>query len=253
MIGGKALYAFMFALFGRTASPFQLRSQRPNLELRQYRSYNGKLLTDTIPSLELPQLRQQLQQTSSAMPNYARETLGVDISTMANGIVDTGCSITVFNSYKFMRKGSVIKLAKPLALGGIAGGLTIEHVGIADLETILPNGKVHSFSVIAAVHEKLPQVLISPQTLLSQQRTGLDTLLSNGGMLTIPKDPDTLIDQDSELEQHFSFFHNRAEWHKDGQRLLTMKYDQAYLPRLQVFSKGTCVSVLYSSIKVWIK
>ena len=222
VIGGKALYAIMFALFGRTASPFHLRSQRPNLELRQYRSYNGKLLTYQIPSLKLSQLRQQLQQTSDAIPHYTRETLGVDVSNMANGIVDTGCSITVFNSYKFMRKESITKLAKPLVLGGIAGGLAIEYVGIADLETILPNGKVHSFSVIAAVHKKLPQVLISPQAFLSQQRTGLDTLLSNGGMLTIPKDPDILIDQDSKLEQHFSFFHNRAEWHKDGQRLLTI-------------------------------
>ena len=54
----------------------------------------------------------------------------------------------------------------------------------------------------------------------------------------------------SEWEDHFRVFHDQAEWHIDGRKLLTMKYDTCFLPMLVLFSKGTSMSTLKAMTSV---
>ena len=40
------------------------------------------------------------------------------------------------------------------------------------------------------------------------------------------------------MEDHFRVYVNRMEWYSDGQLVLTMPYDNSFLPRLMVFPAG---------------
>ena len=46
------------------------------------------------------------------------------------------------------------------------------------------------------------------------------------------------------MEDHFTIYRNRVEWHADGNHVLTIEYDSSFLPRLEMFPKGKAESTL---------
>jgi len=133
-------------------------------------------------------------------------------------IVDTGCSHSATNTFSDVDPTSIRILEKPLTLGGIAGGLEIKYIGRAQWETLDDNGNVVPFNEDVLIHPDLPDRLLSPQSFLSRKRDG---------------------QKSKDLDAHFKVFRDRAaEWHRDGCRLLTMEYDNSFLPRMILFSKG---------------
>jgi len=46
------------------------------------------------------------------------------------------------------------------------------------------------------------------------------------------------------LQDHFSVFRDRCEWHLRGRKLITLGFDQSYLPRLTLFTSGKAVTTL---------
>jgi len=62
-----------------------------------------------------------------------------------NAIVDSGSSYSATNKFTDAKPDTIRRLEEPLRLKGIAGGLLIEHVGIAEWETLDKNGNIMSF------------------------------------------------------------------------------------------------------------
>ena len=114
-------------------------------------------------------------------------------------------------------------------LGGIAGGLEIEYIGTANWETLDDTGDVVSFHEQVLIHEDLPHRLLSPQAFLSHRANG---------------------DKFGDVDDHFRIYHNRAEWHMNGRRLLQMQFDSSFLPRITLFSKGKAVESLHAMTSV---
>ena len=242
LIGGRSLAMFLsvFCDLGGVA-PFHLASQKDlSQTLRKYRCYQGQLQSDKLPPMELERLRTQLKSTSDTMMCYAQDTLGVSTHNMLSAVVDSGCSFTTFNSFQWVDPSSIRKLASPIRIGGIAGGLDIEYFGTANLEVLLPNGKVQPFPIQGLISESLPQALISPQAFLAQCVRGRRELTAEEYVQHCRHIEEH--GSPTEFEQHFRIFHNRSEWHKDGQKLLDLKYDSSYLPRITLFRKGTSMS-----------
>lgn len=161
-------------------------------------------------------------------------------------IVDSGCSYSATNTFSDVEPSTIRKLNAPISLGGIAGGLTIDYIGTANWETLDDKGNVIPFVEDVLIHTDLPDRLLSPQAFLSRRRNG---------------------EKFGEIEDHFRVSHNKAEWHMDGKKLLTLNFDSAFLPRMVLFSKGESMdslkamsSVLHSSNqnlsaaqKIWLR
>ena len=79
------------------------------------------------------------------------------------------------------------------------------------------------------IHPDIPHTLLSPQAFLSFNNSG---------------------ERHGELKDHFRIFHDCAEWHVNGKKLLTMNYDSSFLPRIVLFSKGTALSSLQALLTV---
>jgi len=117
----------------------------------------------------------------------------------------------------------VRRLEQPINLQGIAGGLIIEYVGVAQWETLDKNGDIVQFEEQVLIHKDLLNRLLSPQAFLSRDRHGTPT---------------------GTTQSHCRIFHNQAESHKDGRHLLTMDFDSSFLPCLTLFKKSTAVHTL---------
>jgi hypothetical protein len=141
-----------------------------------------------------------------------------------SSIADTGCSNTCSNEKLDFIPGTLKKLDQPISLGGIAGDLLIEYSGMVHWETVDAHGNILEFKTMAFYHPDLPGRLFSPQAYLREQSL--------------------LHDRHYKLEDHFSVYADRAEWHIDGQRVLTLNYDSSYLPRMILFHKGKAKTTL---------
>ena len=242
-VGARSLAMFLSVFCNLSGvAPFSLASQK-NLtqRLRKFRSFQGELQSNKLPKLELEQLQLQLKSSSDVMTTYAETALGANVQDMLSAVIDSGCSFTTFNTFKWVDKSSIRRLAKPIRIDGIAGGLDIEYFGVANLEVLLPNGKVQPFPLPGLIHESLPQVLISPQAFLKANHAQDKTIYN----------PTTYIEMaesssPSDYEPHFRIFHNRSEWHKDGQKLLDLDYDSSFLPRITLFRQGTALNTTKS-------
>jgi len=73
------------------------------------------------------------------------------------------------------------------------------------------------------IHESLPTRLLSPQAFLAHRKDGSKT---------------------GKIDDHFRIYRDRSEWHLRGKKLLTLGYDQSFLPHITLFSKGAAVPTL---------
>jgi hypothetical protein len=185
-------------------------------DLRCYRSGVGDLQTSALNTKDLSVLHRQLR--SSGLVFQELTTNNPHAFTC---IVDSGCSHSATNSFADVDPTTIRELNEPIVLGGIAGGLSIKYVGHANWETLDDYGNVVSFNEDVLIHPDLPDRLLSPQAFLRGQNP-------RGG----------------KSQNHFSVFHDRAEWHHNGAKLLTMDYDSSFLPRLVLFSKGETIPTL---------
>jgi len=172
--------------------------------LRQHRSYKGELQSFKLSDPERQQLQQKLRHSSEL---FAQSTGNNE--DIFNAIVDSGSSYSATNKFTDAKPDTIRQLEEPLRLEGIAGGLLIEYVGIAEWETLDKNGDIMSFQEQVLIHKDLPNRLLSPQAFLSRDR--------NGSAVGI-------------VESHCRIYHNRAEWYKDGRHVLTMDFDTSFLP-----------------------
>jgi Reverse transcriptase (RNA-dependent DNA polymerase) len=212
-----------FGLLGNTAglhSTFQLSSEAAEKEnLRKYRGLKGELSTSCMSAGDLSALQQHVRTSN----NMFATAIG-EMNHAFSAIVDTGCSLSCTNNKGDFRPGTFAKLESPVSLGGIAGDLLINFKGIVDWETLDDFGNVVTLSTVALYHESLPGRLFSPQTYLQEQSK--------------------LKGQNIHLDNCFSVFADRAEWHADGKCIFTMKYDSSFLPRVTLFRKGMAHSTL---------
>jgi Reverse transcriptase (RNA-dependent DNA polymerase) len=199
------------------AQPFALCSDVSfRRDLRSYRGRLGELQTTTLKSKDLSVLQSHLRSSGLLF-----QELTSNSPHAFTCIVDTGCSHSATNSFTDVDPTTIRELTEPINLGGIAGGLLIKYVGRANWETLDDNGNVVSFHEEVLIHPDLPDRLLSPQAFLRGQNN--------------PR---------GNTQDHFQVFHDRAEWHHNGAKLLTMDYDSSFLPRLILFSKGATIPTL---------
>ena len=207
------------------ASTFSLASHRDfTNKLRKHRSYQGMLQVDKLSCQELTQVHDRIKAASETAAAVTRTNLGSQAANVVSAIADTGCSYTSLNSFAHVNPSSIRRLSKPIKVGGIAGGIDVEFTGTAEFEVLLPSGKVEPIQEQVLINESLPENLFSPQAFLSHQANGGKGILPLESYLSQQK-PDP-----SDYEQHFRVFANRAEWHKDGQKVLDLQYDDSFLP-----------------------
>ena len=243
LVGARSLAMFLSVFCNLSGvAPFSLSSQKDLTQrLRRFRGFQGELQSNKLPPLELEQLQLRLKSSTDTMTTYAETTLGANVKNMCTGVVDSGCSFTTLNSFEWVDPSSIRRLAQPIRIDGIAGGLNIEYFGVADMEVLLPNGKVQPFPLPCLIHESLPQVLVNPQAFLKACHAQGGTILSPEEYIEMAENTSP-----SDYEQHFRIFHDRSEWYKDGQKLLDLKYDSSFLPRITMFRKGTALSTTKS-------
>jgi len=140
-----------------------------------------------------------------------------------SAVIDSGCTHSSTNKFSDCDPSSVCRLTTPITLGGIAGGLQVFYVGRATWETIENCGNVTPFQDDVFINEDLPMRLLSPQAFLAHHKDGTRT---------------------GRLQDHFSIFRNRCEWHMRGRKLITLGFDQSYLPHLTLFTAGKAVTTL---------
>jgi len=194
-------------------APFQLTSDLATRNyLRKYRGYKGVLQTQIITGQDLVALQQRLKSS--------QEVFAAATSNNPNAIAsiaDTGCSACV-GKPEHAVPGSLQKLPVPIQLGGIVGNLPIEWKAQGNFETIDVEGGIFPVQPEMLVSPEIGNVLISPQALL------------------------THISQN--LDDHFRIYANRAEWHMNDKHILTMNYDNSFLPRLILFPKGKAIQTM---------
>lgn len=110
--------------------------------------------------------------------------------------------------------------------GGVAGGLMVKCVGMANCEPLNHQGHVIPVEEEALANESPPFWFFSPQALLAHDQC--KPLLAC-----------SLTDQRSELKEHFRIFHNGAEWQKNGLLLVSVDCDFSFLPCLTLFPRET--------------
>ena len=217
----QALLSAMALLQYPLASADQLQLTRDKTNhsiLRQCRSLQGDLRTTDLKPHQLQAVQQQVKVSSELYANVASLC-----PAALTGILDSGCSRSGVPSFGMVRPGSIRKLSKPIELGGIAGGLSIEYIGEIDLETLNEEGEVIPVVEEVLIHPSLPGILISPQAFLAKNTQG---------------------DPIGQIKDHFRVYYDHAEWHAKGKLLLKMPYDSSYLPRITLFPKGKALSSL---------
>ena len=218
----KKYFAMLLSVIAASATqahPFELKSdKRFRTHLRKYRSCLGYLDSVKVSPDDLPELHRRIKANTDTFKQVTQDSMSVTSS-----VVDTGASFSCWNSLKDIDPKSIRRLKKPIKLGGIAGGLSVEYIGLAEWETMDTQGNVIPIKERVLIHPDIPSPLFSPQSFLAFNNSG---------------------DKPGTLEDHFKVFHNRAEWHANGNKVLTMNYDHSFLPRIVLFSKGTAMSSL---------
>jgi len=198
---------------------FQLSSElKFRQQLRRCRSLQGDLQAHKLKPTELFALQRRIKSSNETFSQVSSND-----DHMFSAIADSGCSYSATNKFTDVEPASIRKLSTPISLGGIAGGLLVEYIGTANWETLNDQGEVVPICEQVLIHEDLPNRLLSPQAFLSHNSKG---------------------EKSGNVEDHFRIYHNRAEWHQQGKRVLSMNFDSSFLPRLTLFPKGKAVASL---------
>ena len=195
------------------ATNLQLNSEKSTRnQLRKYRGPKGMLATNQLPSDLRCLLGQNISADLEVFSEVARQH-----SDILYAIADTGASCSCTNDVRDFEPGTLVKLDQPKVIGGIAGGVTVQYEGMIRWETLDDNGNVIIFRTKGLLAESLPCRLFSPQSFLTESQN---------------------------LDDHFRVYGDRSEWHMFGQKLLTLKYDGSFLPRMTMFRRGTTTATL---------
>ena len=214
---------------------FQLQSDRLlRQRLRKSRNCLGGLDSNKIKPGDRCALQAKLQSDDELFSAVTKNHPDI-----VSAIDDTGSSFCVTNNSKLIEPGTLVKLDEPIELDGIAGGMELHYKGLAPLEVITNDGIPYQFKVEMYFAEDFPCTLMSPQAMLVSILKSKDIL-----------GPDATIDDLSNkaLEDHFRVYYNRMEWHADGELILTMPYDSAFLPRMTIFPAGKSEQSLKSML-----
>jgi hypothetical protein len=211
-------------------APFQLSSDAQlRRALTRYKNPLGglntnKLSLSTAQSSPHQALLTQLHNSDMEF----KECINHFALPIYSAVIDSGASFTSINNKSLVVPRTMFKMDVPIMLDGIAGGITVEYKCEIEFECIDKGGNSFLCRTDAYYHEKLPCMLLSPQAFLHTQH------LQKLGRHDIQ----------SLVEDHFSIFRNRVEWHADGKHLLSVPYDQSFLPRMQLFPSGQAVPTL---------
>ena len=187
--------------------------------LRQFRSCQGVLQTTKLGSHDLSVVQRHLRSSNTLLDEATAGSPHI-----FSAIVDSGCSYSATNCFSDVDPKSIRKLSEPIVLGGIAGSLEIHYIGTARWETLDDHGNILPFTEEVLIHPDLPNRLLSPQAFLAHKPSSSSS--------------------DEDLEEHFRIYNNRATWNEDGRRILTMKFDSCFLPRVTLFSQGQATTTL---------
>ena len=215
----KLMLASLAALASiHSASPIQLKSDRQfRKDIQRYKSPLGglnttKLSLSTSKNAVHKALITKLNTDTIAFNECLDSKLPV-----ISCVVDSGASFTSVNDETLVVPGSMTLLDNPIELDGIAGGFVVEHKCQIQFECVDIDGEPLSRTTEAYYHPELPCMLMSPQAFLQHQFIQKLTT----------EEINTLV------EDHFTIYRDRVEWHADGKHLLTIDYDSSFLPRLQ--------------------
>ena len=147
---------------------------------------------------------------------------------VVSSVVDSGASFTAIHNHTLVVPNTMQKLSEPIELDGIAGGCFVEYKCTIQFECVDKYGDPFTRQTVAYYHPELPCTLLSPQSFL--QDLYHQKIYSDG--------------THSSVEDCFTLYRNRVEWHSDGKHLLDIPYDSSFLPRLQLFPSGKSESVL---------
>ena len=212
-------------------APFQLASDAQlRRSLTRYKHPLGglntnKLSLSTAKSSPHQALLTQLQNNEQEFRDILNPDLNLPIHS---AVIDSGASFTSINNKDLVAEGTMVRLEQPIMLDGIAGGITVEYKCDIKFDCIDKDGNSFPCQTEAYYHDQLPCMLLSPQAFLNTQH------LQKLGQQDIQ----------SLVEDHFTIYRNRVEWHAEGKHLLTVPYDQSFLPRMQLFPSGQAVSTL---------
>ena len=197
-------------------------------DLRRYRNGMGGLDTKRIKPHHMAALKSKLVADSNLFSAVTK-----DHPDIVASIADTGSSFNIGNQKNLFIPGSIKKLDAPIVLDGITGDCEVWYKGRAKLETVPTSGVPHTFETEMLYDPNFPCTLLSPPAIL---RSALKDKYS----LTDREIIDNQLDHQVEqlMEDHFRVYANRMEWYSDGQLVLTMPYDNSFLPRLTVFPAG---------------
>ena len=210
----KAMLATLALLSGRCALANNLATQSERRDrdmLRPYRGPNGMLHTEKLPSHMRCYLSTKIAADAELFAQAAMHH-----SDIIYTITDTGASTSCTPDDRDFLPGTKRKLKTPIRIGGIAGDIVAEYEGTVSWEVLDINGNLLTFETTALLCPDLPCRLFSPQAFLSQSQN---------------------------LDDHFRVYGDRSEWHMYNQKLLSLPYDQSFLPsflpRMTMFRQGT--------------
>ena len=198
--------------------------------LRRHRNCFGGLDSNRIKPGTLCALRARVREDDELFSAVTHNS-----TSITSAIFDTGSSFVVTNNKDLLVPGTLVDLPQPVVMDGIAGGFSIKKKGIGKFQFVKPNGDLHTVECEVYFDQEFPCTLVSPQALLAYSLK-LDQQLYDG-LITEEK-------YQSIVEDHFRVFHNRMEWHADGEMLVSIPYDSAFLPRLTIFSADKAESSL---------
>jgi len=200
-----AVLAIINSSITANSNAFDLCSTRESFnKLQLFRSYQGELQTNKLSSIDRAMAQHHLRNSTDLF----RKAIG-DHPHVFSAIIDSGCTHSTSNSFNHVVPESIRKLSKPLNVGGVGGDILVEYVGKSNWETFNDFGNLLPFNDDVFINEDLPYKLLSPQSFLAHHKNGTKT---------------------GRLEDHFQIYRNRSEWHLNGKKIITLGYDQSFLP-----------------------
>ncbi len=130
-----------------TASPIELSSEK-EFKNSLKRCYNGILDTQKLDTKAIQEVHHRIKSTSDQL-----HTVTQNHPDLVPVIVDSGANYSLFNSFQLVDPTSIRRLAKPLKVGGIAGGVEVHFTGIANCETLDRDGNVVQVQVQVLINE----------------------------------------------------------------------------------------------------
>ncbi len=214
-----------------SSNPFELKSGGVlRRDLRRFQGPCGGL--DSNKLCNHPKKHQALLTRLQEDNQIFKDTIKDSKVNISSAVLDSGASFTAItrSDLHLVIKGSWRRLDDPIILDGIAGGVTVKWKCRIKFETINEKGEIVRSETTAYYNENLPCMLMSPQAFLHEQY--MEAIRNSK---PLPK-----------VEDHFSIFRNRVEWHADDRLVITIKYDSSFLPRLQLFTPGASESTLHA-------